>query len=67
LPQERRGIAKPNETVIVESSSGNRARIFPPFGLGVLDIVVSDLIFQEAVRSGTALAIPDFFSNSVRW
>ena len=45
----------------------DRARIFSPFGLGVLDIAVSDLIFQEAVRSGTALAIPDFFSNSIRW
>jgi len=59
--------------ILVDVLDGNlepdpsRARIFSPFGLGVLDIAVSDLIFQEAVRSGTALAIPDFFSNSVRW
>jgi ornithine cyclodeaminase len=44
-----------------------RARIFSPFGLGILDIAVSDFILQEAVTSGTALAIPDFFSNSLRW
>ena len=44
-----------------------KARIFSPFGLGILDIAVSDLILQEALTSGTALAIPDFFSNSVRW
>ena len=45
----------------------SKARIFSPFGLGILDIAVSDFILQEAVESGTALAMPDFFSNSVRW
>jgi ornithine cyclodeaminase len=44
-----------------------RARIFSPFGLGILDLAVSDFVLREAVKSGTALAIPDFFSNSVRW
>lgn len=45
----------------------DKARIFSPFGLGILDIAVSDFILQETVTSGTALALPDFFSNSVRW
>src|SRR4029079_11512430 len=40
----------------------DKARIFSPFGLGVLDIAVSDFVLQEAVTSGTALAMPDFFS-----
>ena len=45
----------------------DKARIFSPFGLGILDIAVSDFVLQEAVTSGTALAMPDFFSNSARW
>lgn len=52
------GTLKPN---------AGKARIFSPFGLGILDIAVSDFILRETVASGTALRMPDFFSNSVRW
>jgi 2,3-diaminopropionate biosynthesis protein SbnB len=50
----------------IEQDPG-KARIFSPFGLGILDIAVSNFILQESVTSGTALAMPNFFSNSVRW
>jgi ornithine cyclodeaminase len=44
-----------------------RTRIFSPFGLGVLDIAVGNFVLDAAIKSNSAIAIPDFFSNSTRW
>jgi ornithine cyclodeaminase len=45
----------------------DRTRIFSPFGLGVLDLSVGDFILETAIASNSAIALPDFFSNSARW
>ena len=44
-----------------------RPRVFSPFGLGVLDVAVGHFVLQSALRSGTTLAVPDFFGSTERW
>ncbi len=45
----------------------DRARIFSPFGLGILDLAVGHFVLEAAISSNAAIAVPDFFSNSARW
>jgi N-[(2S)-2-amino-2-carboxyethyl]-L-glutamate dehydrogenase len=44
-----------------------RARIFSPFGLGILDIAVGKYVLDRANETGLALGIEDFCPGMERW
>lgn len=46
--------------------SRSRPILFSPFGLGVLDLAVGLWVYEEAVKAGEALAVPDFFFELTR-
>ncbi|MCF5803752.1 2,3-diaminopropionate biosynthesis protein SbnB [Pseudomonas tremae] len=47
--------------------SPDRASIFSPFGLGVLDLAVGQRIYRQALAQGLALPVPQFFFEPKRW
>lgn len=45
----------------------DRATVFSPFGLGVLDLAVGHLLLERGRESGRLLELPDFFGETRRW
>lgn len=46
---------------------GDRARVFSPFGLGVLDLAVGRLFLDSAFRAGRVHLVDDFLGDLRRW
>lgn len=44
-----------------------RPNIVSPFGLGVLDLVVGQLLYASALEQNTHISIPDFIPDAQRW
>ncbi|KTT39388.1 ornithine cyclodeaminase [Pseudomonas oryzihabitans] len=45
----------------------DRARIFSPFGLGILDIALGSFVLKAARASGIEVEVDDFFASTARW
>ena len=45
----------------------DRATVFSPFGLGVLDVAVGAYVLGQARNSEKAIEIPGFIGERLRW
>jgi hypothetical protein len=45
----------------------SRALIFSPFGLGILDLALGQIVLAEATRADEGLNVTDFFAETQRW
>ncbi|HEY6798077.1 MAG TPA: 2,3-diaminopropionate biosynthesis protein SbnB [Kineosporiaceae bacterium] len=45
----------------------DRATVFSPFGLGVLDLAIGHMVYRQAAEEGRLHRIPDFFGDARRW
>lgn len=48
------------------SLTRSRPILFSPFGLGVLDLAVGQWVYEEAMKRGEAIQVPDFFFELTR-
>jgi 2,3-diaminopropionate biosynthesis protein SbnB len=49
-----------------QSVDRSRPIIFSPFGMGILDLAVGKLVYEQAVATGQDLRLSDFFYETVR-
>ncbi|MFL1515603.1 2,3-diaminopropionate biosynthesis protein SbnB [Pseudomonas prosekii] len=45
----------------------DRARIFSPFGMGILDLALGKHVYEHARKQGTVVPIDGFFAETSRW
>jgi len=41
--------------------------IYSPFGMGILDLAIGRMVYEIAIKDGSAIAIPSFFGEERRW
>jgi 2,3-diaminopropionate biosynthesis protein SbnB len=45
----------------------DRAVIYSPFGMGILDLALGLVVLEQAIAEGSAVTVPGFFGDIARW